>query len=49
MPHPKDFGETHAKLGQQRGWKGYTGVKKLQAAQCATCHGIKYCNQCHQP
>jgi len=49
MPHPKDFGETHAKLGQQRGWKGYSGVKKLQAAQCATCHAVKYCNQCHQP
>lgn len=49
MPHPKDWGETHGKLGQQRGWKGYTGVKNLQKAQCATCHDIKYCNQCHQP
>ncbi|MGQ9488638.1 MAG: cytochrome b N-terminal domain-containing protein [Armatimonadota bacterium] len=49
MPHPKDWGEAHAKLGQQRGWKGYAGVKNLQKAQCATCHDVKYCNQCHQP
>ncbi len=49
MPHPKDFGEAHAKLGVQRGWKGYSGVKRLQQAMCATCHDIKYCNQCHQP
>ncbi|MGC8783629.1 MAG: cytochrome b N-terminal domain-containing protein [Armatimonadota bacterium] len=49
MPHPQNWGETHGKLGQQRGWKGYEGVKKLQKAQCATCHDIKYCNQCHQP
>jgi len=49
MPHPKGWGEAHAKLGQRRGWKGYAGVKKLQQTQCATCHDIKYCNQCHQP
>ncbi len=49
MPHPKDFGESHAKLGAQRGWKGYSGVKRLQAATCANCHDMNYCNQCHQP
>lgn len=48
MPHPRDWGQKHGEAALKRGWKGKDGVTRLQKTQCANCHDMKYCNQCHQ-